>query len=126
MRPKPLLIFATFALILAACSGAAGSDVEEANPTKSPTETPVEKVPEVDNAATESNEDDPATILLQAIQPVDQIDLDKVPAVDTSLYSVPLEEIIFDTFRSVNRAVPLPNAQPALIRSLRGRDPTFV
>ncbi len=49
---------------------------------------------------------------------IERVDLGAVPDVDTSVHTVPLDEIIFDTFRSVNRAVPLPRAQPALIRSL--------
>ncbi len=57
------------------------------------------------------------------ILPLAAIDLDRVPAVDTSRHSVPLEQIIFDTFRPVNRAVPLTEAQPALIRSLRDAIP---
>jgi hypothetical protein len=60
---------------------------------------------------------------LPVIQVLSQIDLGSVPDVDTGRHSVPLEEIIFDTFRSVDRAVPLTNAQPALIRSLRDAIP---
>lgn len=51
------------------------------------------------------------------------IDLDAIPAVDTSQHSVPLEEIYFDTFRGVNRAVPLTKADEALILSLRDAIP---
>ncbi|UCG23272.1 MAG: hypothetical protein JSW55_14095, partial [Chloroflexota bacterium] len=57
------------------------------------------------------------------IQPVEQIDLDRVPEVDTDQHSVPLDEIIFDSFRSTNRAVPLTSVQPDLIRSLRDAIP---
>ena len=51
------------------------------------------------------------------------IDLDAIPAVDTSQHSVPLEDIYFDTFRGVNRAVPLTEADEALILSLRDAIP---
>ena len=57
------------------------------------------------------------------IPPIEKIDLSRVPEIDTGRHSVPLEEIIFDTFRSANRSVPLPDAQPALIRSLRDAIP---
>jgi hypothetical protein len=46
-----------------------------------------------------------------------------VPEVDVSQHSVPLEEIYFDTFRPVNRAVPLSQAAPELIHQLRDAIP---
>lgn len=46
-----------------------------------------------------------------------------VPPVDTSQHSVPLAEIYFDTFRPVNRAVPLSQASPQLIDQLRDAIP---
>ncbi|MFQ5399031.1 MAG: DUF3179 domain-containing protein [Anaerolineae bacterium] len=46
------------------------------------------------------------------------IDLDAIPLVDTSQHSVPLDEVVFDTFRPVKRAVPLDSADSQLIRSL--------
>lgn len=51
------------------------------------------------------------------------IDLDVIPEVDTAMHSVPLTEIYFDTFRPVNRAVPLSDADPGLIRQLRDAIP---
>jgi hypothetical protein len=51
------------------------------------------------------------------------IDLAAVPQPDISHHTVPLEEIIFDTFRRTNRAVPLPDADPDLIVSLRDAIP---
>lgn len=51
------------------------------------------------------------------------IDVGTVPDVDRSIHSVPLEGIIFDTFRPVNRAVPLTEADTALIHSLRDAIP---
>ncbi len=134
MRPTPLLILAALALVLAACSGAAGPDSEEPDPTTELSgvvdETPAE-VTAPDEAAlpaTAGAEDSapaaPAsTTSALAIRAIEEIDLSSVPAVDSSQHSVPLEEIIFDTFRSVNRAVPLPDAQPALIRSLQDAIP---
>jgi hypothetical protein len=50
--------------------------------------------------------------------PIVPIDLDAIPPVDLSWHSVPLGEIYFDTFRRMNRAVPLDVADPSLIRSL--------
>ena len=57
-------------------------------------------------------------------------DLAAVPLIDTSLHSVPLEEVYFDTFRPVNRVVRLSDASTELILSLRDAippiyDPTF-
>ncbi|UCG23026.1 MAG: DUF3179 domain-containing protein [Chloroflexota bacterium] len=80
--------------------------------------------PAVDEAPPEVDDDNPepeAPALV--IQPIEQLDLDRVPEVDTGQHSVPLDEIIFDTFRSTNRAVPLTSAQPTLIRSLRDAIP---
>ncbi|MCP5094965.1 MAG: DUF3179 domain-containing protein [Chloroflexi bacterium] len=51
------------------------------------------------------------------------IDLDAIPPVDTSIHSVPLEDIVFDTFQAANRAVRLPNASEALILQLRDAIP---
>lgn len=57
------------------------------------------------------------------IRRIEQIDLERVPELDHSLHSVPLDEIIFDAFQRSNRAVSLTDAQPALIRSLRDAIP---
>jgi len=46
-----------------------------------------------------------------------------IPSVDTSKHSVPLEEIYFDTFQPENRAVPLSQADPEQIESLRDAIP---
>ena len=51
------------------------------------------------------------------------INLEAIPDVDLSQYSVPLEEIYFDTFRANNRVVPLTEADETLIRSLRDAIP---
>lgn len=55
---------------------------------------------------------DPITVNVKEISPV-----------DTSIASVPLEEVYFDTFRSVDRAVPLSRADDALILRLRDAIP---
>ena len=47
----------------------------------------------------------------------------EVPALDTSKHSVPLEQIYFDTFQPINRAVPLTEASPELILSLQDAIP---
>ncbi len=47
-----------------------------------------------------------------------EVDLDTIPAVDTSQHNVPLQEIYFDTFGRTSRAVPLNEASSDLIRSL--------
>ena len=52
-----------------------------------------------------------------------EIDLEAIPDVDTSIHAVPLGEIYFDTFRSVNRAVPLDRADADLIHRLRDAIP---
>ncbi len=46
-----------------------------------------------------------------------------VPTVDASQHSVPLEAIVFDTFRPIHRAVPFPEASDSLISSLVDRIP---
>ena len=46
-----------------------------------------------------------------------------VPSVDLSKHSVPLDEIFFDTFQPVNRAVPLSKASAELIEELRDAIP---
>ena len=63
------------------------------------------------------------TAVSQPQPPPTIINIDTVPNVDSSLHSVPLEEIYFDTFRSVNRSVPLTEADEALIHSLRDAIP---
>ena len=46
-----------------------------------------------------------------------------VPPVNITRHSVPLEEVYFDTFQPINRAVPLSTAQPELIERLRDAIP---
>jgi hypothetical protein len=46
-----------------------------------------------------------------------------IPTVDISQHSVPLNQIYFDTFRPVNRAVPLSQASPELIQQLQDAIP---
>lgn len=48
---------------------------------------------------------------------------DDVPPVNTSSHAVPLDQIYFDTFRPVNRAVPLSEADAKLIEQLRDAIP---
>lgn len=108
-----LWTFALLGLFLAACSGDAAPDGDR--PTPAPTK---EAAPETTDAP-----ETPSPARLLTIQPVEEVDLDAVPDVDTSRHSVPLDQIIFDTFRSVNRAVPLTETEPGLIRSLRDAIP---
>jgi hypothetical protein len=42
----------------------------------------------------------------------------EVPDVDVTMHSVPLDQVYFDTFQPVNRAVPLSQAPPELIEQL--------
>jgi len=48
---------------------------------------------------------------------------EQVPSVDTTRHAVPLEAIVFDTFRPGEPPVPLPEAEPGLIRQLRDAIP---
>lgn len=52
------------------------------------------------------------------VAPIINVDLASIPLVDQSKHSVPLEEIYFDTFRSINRVVPLTDISPDMIRDL--------
>lgn len=60
-----------------------------------------------------------------AVSPPDAItiDIEAVPTLDTGSATVPLGEIYFDTFRATNRAVPLDEADDALIMRLRDAIP---
>lgn len=49
--------------------------------------------------------------------------VDNIPPVDTSKHNVPLDEVYFDTFRPVDRVVPLSEADETLIVSLRDAIP---
>ena len=59
---------------------------------------------------------------LPVVEPV-TINLEAIPPVDQSRHSVPLEEIYFDTFRRVNRVVPLTNISDEMILDLRDAIP---
>ncbi|MFQ5946920.1 MAG: sensor histidine kinase, partial [Anaerolineae bacterium] len=48
---------------------------------------------------------------------------EEVPGVDISKHSVPLDQIYFDTFQPIDRAVPLTQATPQLIDRLRDAIP---
>ena len=109
--------FALLLLVLAACSGNAEPQSGSSDATPVPGATVTETAP------LPATQDPPTAPSQPTIETVEQIDLDRVPAVDTSQHSVPLDQIIFDTFRTVNRAVPLTEAPPDLIRSLRDAIP---
>jgi hypothetical protein len=125
-----MVLLTLLLVVLAACSSAVStpltiSEVQSEPETKQESATPL------------ADESRPATLpptkipspqveqAEQAQQPQEPvvIDLDAVPELDTSRHTVPLEEIIFDTFRRTNRAVPLPDADPDLILSLRDAIP---
>ncbi|GMQ78616.1 MAG: DUF3179 domain-containing protein [Anaerolineae bacterium] len=123
MKIAPISVFGLFLLLLAACIGNVTPDSETPNPTPVPSKTAI-NTPEVTEAPTQVRpEEILSTTPLPEIVEIEQIDLRAVPDIDTAQHSVPLEEIIFDTFRAVNRAVPLTEVQPALIRSLRDAIP---
>ncbi len=109
--------------LLASCTGAVTPDSETPNPTPVPSKTAVD-TPEVTKAPTQVRPEValPSTPPLEILN-INQIDLSSVPDIDTAQHSVSPEEIIFDTFRTVNRAVPLSEVEPALIRSLRDAIP---
>jgi len=123
MRLKFLWMLGPFALLLAACSTAAPSDAEAPIANVTPTSSADETLAAGEAATQLDNEDPERQMLALDIQSIEQIDLNLVPEVDVDQHTVPLDEIIFDTFRSTNRAVPLTEAQPALIRSLRDAIP---
>ena len=72
---------------------------------------------------TTSSTPDPTTVEVQATPtataPAFAVDLDRVPDVDVSQRSVPLDEVVFDTFDG--RFVPLSDASTRVIRDLRDR-----
>ncbi len=131
MRPLSLWTIGLLAIVLTACSVSASQESEQRELTRSPDIDPVLTSTEsMVVTATSTKEALPPTPSLK-IEAIEQIDLPAVPRVDPSRFGVPLEEIIFDTFRPANRAVPLSEAQPALIRSLMDAippiyDPRFV
>ncbi|MEM7344363.1 MAG: DUF3179 domain-containing (seleno)protein [Chloroflexota bacterium] len=51
------------------------------------------------------------------------VDLDAIPPVDITKHNVPLGEIYFDTFRRVNRVIPLSDISLDMIRDLRDAIP---
>lgn len=111
--------FALLALLLAACGGGSAADGD--GPSAAPSAEAVPETTAVPGAASASESPSPAP--MPTIRPVEEVDLDAVPEVDASRHSVPLEQIIFDTFRPVSRAVPLTEADAELIRSLRDAIP---
>ncbi len=129
MRLMPLSMLGLFAILLASCSPAAPIDSTDTGLSSSlngsVVDTPaVAERPTLAELETEDLLEDPQPATpLPPLEEIEQIDLSRVPDIDTELHSVPLDDIIFDPFQSVNRAVPLTNAQPALIRSLRDAIP---
>ena len=63
------------------------------------------------------NSDSTTQELSSSIEPV-VIDLTAIPPLDVSKYSIPIKDIYFDTFRPMDRAVPLSDASSQLISSL--------
>lgn len=103
-----LLSLALF-LLLTACTGFTKVTGETQTPVPVPTaEQPPEQV-----QPSPTPEQEPAGITIP----------DSVPPVDKSMHIVPLEEIYFDTFQPVNRAVPLSEAPEELIERLRDAIP---
>lgn len=100
-----------FSIFLAACAPLPASDT----PIVEPATAALETLPA--DSTVDEGSDLPSPEQTMVIVP------DQIPPVDTSIHSVPLEEIYFDTFRPVNRAVPLDRADPDLIASLRDAIP---
>lgn len=123
MRPMPLWMFGLLAILLTACVGAVATDSEQPDSTPGPGRTEVETSIAAATPTMAGAEETILSTPIPEIKAIEQIDLVAVPEIDTTQHSVPLEEIIFDTFQPVNRAVPLTEAQPALIRSLRDAIP---
>ena len=124
MQRPALLIMALTAALLAACStvDSGRSQIEDQGIEESETTSTA-----VEAAAGHSENDSVESASPKkgrpAINPIGEVDLAQVPDLDTSTHNVPLEAIIFDTFRTNERAVALPRAAPALIRSLRDAIP---
>jgi hypothetical protein len=97
------------ALLLGSCTT---SDAEEPLPTEARTNAAPETPTPLETLET------PETVQLRPT-PSPEV----VPEVDASQHSVPLEDIYFDTFRSINRAVPFTDASPELILRLRDAIP---
>ena len=122
---KQLTLCLLVLLWLTACSTPANNDEEikeiaATAVTSSPTETAdPPSLPETAVPASPTETADPPVIPTEPIV----IDLDVIPDVDISRHAVPIEEIYFDTFRAVNRAVPLDRADEDLIHSLRDAIP---
>ncbi|MEM7330876.1 MAG: DUF3179 domain-containing protein [Chloroflexota bacterium] len=92
-----------FLLLLLACGPAAPADQEEPVDTAALVDIP--NAPEI-----------------PVVEPI-EVSIRSIPDVDTSIASVPLSEVYFDTFRSVDRAVPLTRADDELILRLRDAIP---
>ncbi len=62
-------------------------------------------------------------LIARITSPVIEVDEDAIPPVDRTKAIVPAEEILFDTFRSYDRVVPLSEADEGLILRLRDAIP---
>ena len=62
-------------------------------------------------------------LIARITSPVIEVDEDLIPQVDRSKAVVPAEEILFDTFRSYDRVVPLSEADEGMILRLRDAIP---
>lgn len=115
------------AILLSACSASdrqapapvsgESSPSQEAEPDVA-AETPTESTS--DEVLPESESQEKLGSVASAppiVEPV-TIDLNAIPTVDVRKHSVPLGDVYFDTFRAVNRAVPLDRTSTDLIRSL--------
>lgn len=110
-------------LLLAGCGPAVGQTL-----TPATTEIASKAAPEATLAPPATSTSGPAAIQEPAATATPEIAQSApapggVPDVDTSKHSVPLEQVYFDTFRPVNRAVPLSRASADLILQLRDAIP---
>ena len=73
----------------------------------------------------QSLKDNPAEgdLISRITSPDIEVDEDAIPPVDRSKAIVPAEEILFDTFRSYDRVVPLSEADEGMILRLRDAIP---
>jgi hypothetical protein len=117
-------MFVLFILFLAACTSASSTDADLVGAAREQDWTLVKTPASIDENSPAGADDPPLSPPSRpTIKVIEEIDLDAVPDIDTNVHNVPLDEIIFDTFQPANRAVPLTDAQPALIRSLRDAIP---
>ncbi len=97
------ILFTFFILLLVAC-GSAETAVQEG----------------LVDTSSQNDAVDASTI--PVVEPI-EVNARAIPDVDTTIASVPLEEVYFDTFRTVDRAVPLSRADDDLILRLRDAIP---